>query len=143
MPRVLVGGGRRAARPGAPPCDARIVLDPIDGEGPLVALLGGLYALDAERAFTFVATTDAPFVDERVVRALACLGAGRDAAVAVIGGKRHVLHALYGARATAVARSLVERGERRASRLAEALDTRWITEDELRAAVPRTRCARS
>lgn len=119
-----------------PACDARVVLDAIDGEGPLVGVASGLGALEGAGGWTFVATTDAPFVDARVARELVRLGEGRDAAVAIVGGDRHVLHAAYGPRVAAVAAELVARGQRRASKLAESIDTRWVTEEELSAVVP-------
>lgn len=118
-----------------PACDARVVLDSIDGEGPLVGVATGLAALGEPRAWTFVVTTDAPFVEASVARALVQLGEGRDAAVAIVGGDRHVLHAAYGPRVADVAAELVARGQRRASRLAESVDTRWVTDEELRALV--------
>lgn len=114
-----------------PACDARVVRDPIDGEGPLVGLLGGLEAVADPVRPTFVATTDAPFVDAAVARFLGARLRGADAAVAVVAGKRHVLGAVYGPGARAVAATLVASGKRRASLLAESIDTRWIDEVEI------------
>lgn len=114
-----------------PRCDARVVLDPIDGEGPLVGLLGGLDAVARGERWTFVTTTDAPFVDGRVARLLVDLARVHDAGVAIVREKRHVLSAAYGPRAREVAASLVASGARRASLLADSLDTCWIEEREI------------
>lgn len=118
-----------------PAFDARVVFDPIEGEGPLVGVATGLAAVTEPVGWSFVITTDAPFVNEGVARALVGFGEGHDAAVASFHGDRHVLHAVYGPRVGEVASALVAQGVRRASRLAESVDTRWVTEQEMGADV--------
>jgi molybdopterin-guanine dinucleotide biosynthesis protein A len=128
-PLVVVAAPEQALPP-LPPA-VRVVRDLREHEGPLVALALGLAALEARVDYAYVSATDVALVSPPLVRRLALLAHGHDAAVPVTEGRRHPLHAVYATHLQVAAERLVAAGERRLLALAEHADTRFVAASEL------------
>lgn len=116
------------------PSSVRVVRDPLDDAGPLVGLLAGLESIAASEGvdWVFVCAVDAPFVSTAVVERLVGLGDDDvDAVVPRFDGDTFPLTALYARRVAAVARELVDGGERRARMLAASVRARFVGREEL------------
>jgi molybdopterin-guanine dinucleotide biosynthesis protein A len=119
------------------PDDVSIVRDPIAGRGPLQGLAAGFQALPAPVELVYATATDVPFFEPRWVARLVELIGENDLAIPYIGEYYHPLAALY--RKTVVL-PVIE-GLLRADRLrpifvVEAVQTRVVDEEEMRAVDP-------
>lgn len=128
---VACGAG---VRPGWPKVQARMAPDRVRGLGPLAGLEAGLRAVTNEAAV--VVACDMPFLSPELLRYLAALVDGHDAAVPVIDGRRHALHAAYSRTCLPYIEELLRRRGRMRDLLA-VVDTRLVFEPEVRAIDPR------
>jgi molybdenum cofactor guanylyltransferase len=121
---------------GAPLAAARLKLrsaeDWVAGAGPLAGLAGGLAIAPA--GLHALVACDLPFVEAEVLTRLADLGAGFDAVVPEVDGRRHPLCALYDRRCMAEARACVTDGERRMDDLLARLRVRTVAPREVQPA---------
>ena len=58
---------------------ARVILDELEGQTPIVGLLSGLHATRAE--YAFLSACDTPFIEPNVVRVLFEAATGTDGAI--------------------------------------------------------------
>jgi len=111
----------------------RVVADALAGLGPLAGIETALLAANGQPVL--VLAWDMPFVHAGLLREIAERGAGGARAVVPRHGVRmqpQPLCAYYPASARDVCRELLERGERRAAALAEALPhVEWLRDAEL------------
>ena len=112
-----------------------VVKDAVAGVGPLAGLETALAASSGRPVI--VLAWDMPFVTAELLREMARRAAGGVRAVVPSHGARaqpQPLCACYPASALVVCRELLERGERRAAALAEALpDVEWMRDEALAA----------
>ncbi len=114
-----------------------VVRDRKPGLGPLEGLAQGLAA--ARRAgcpVAFVASCDVPALQVPFVLCVLEQLREADAAVPVAGGHQHVLVAAYRTELASLAEELLEQGHMRPRDLLARVETRLLTEDELRRADP-------
>lgn len=131
-PDVVIACGP-GPRPGWPELPARDVLDRVAGVGPLAGLEAGLRAAACGTAI--VVACDMPFLNPELLRHMAGLLEGHDAAVPVVGGRTHALHAVYSRACLPVVEQLVlRRGSMR--ELLASVETRFVSEEEVRAIGP-------
>jgi molybdopterin-guanine dinucleotide biosynthesis protein A len=116
------------------PAGARLVRDDREYEGPVPALARGLEAARAEVAFA--CACDLPLLEARVAAAIVAMLGEYDAVIPVIGARLQPLHAVYRRRCADALRAMRARGENRLGAIADAVATRRVAEDELRALDP-------
>jgi len=112
------------------PAGARVVHDSTPFEGPLAGLGRGLEAAIGDPIFA--CSCDLPLLSVNVASELCSMIGYYDAAIPEVGGVLQPLHAAYRKRCAGVVAGLVERGERRAIALADAIKVRKIGEQHLR-----------
>jgi len=118
------------------PSDVAVVSDPVEGRGPLQGIAVGLTALSRPQDVAFVSSTDAPFVDPRLVLFLASLrGETFDCVVPRALGHYHPLAALYSRAVLPTIERLLAEDRLRPFFLFEQVRTRFVVEDELRGAL--------
>jgi molybdenum cofactor guanylyltransferase len=118
------------------PLDVRVVSDPVEGRGPLQGIAVGLAALSKAQATAFVSSTDAPFVDPRLVSYLASLkGDAFDCVVPRALGHYHPLAAIYSRNVLPTIKQLLAEDRVRPFFVFEQVRTRFVLEDELRGAL--------
>jgi molybdopterin-guanine dinucleotide biosynthesis protein A len=131
---VASGDGKRMAWLGLPQ-----VPDALPDSGPLGGLVAGLEA--ATHPHVAAVAADMPFASAAVLRLLAALVGGHDAAVPVSAAGTEPLHAVYSRNALVSFEEALREG-RLAVRVAlEGLDVRVVTEAEWRPADPDGRFA--
>ncbi len=134
---IVVVAARRQELPSLPG-SVTVVRDEFPGEGPLGGIITGMAALgenDSDKRnidAVWVGSCDAPFVNPRVVQVLHGELADFDAVVVRDGDRTLPLGAIYRRGVEFAARRLFQKGERRASAIAEAVRTRTVQADELR-----------
>jgi molybdopterin-guanine dinucleotide biosynthesis protein A len=117
------------------PEGVEIASDPIAGEGPLRGLGVGLAQLAGRAEIAFVSSVDAPLLHARFIDAvIGSLADEHDAAVPVAHEHRHPLSAAYRVSLAPLLDELLAAGERRPGVLLARVRTRFLDEDELRAA---------
>jgi molybdopterin-guanine dinucleotide biosynthesis protein A len=84
--------------------------DAVAGRGPLAGVAAGMSAVGGRAGAVFLAATDLPLLDARVVRQLLAALPGYDAAVPVVGGHDQTLAGAYDARTLLRARELLAGG---------------------------------
>jgi molybdenum cofactor guanylyltransferase len=107
----------------------RVVRDPSEGLGPLVALAAGLGALESPRAF--VTACDTPLLRPELVNGMLALAECHECAVPRLDGHWMPLTAVYSRTLAARARELADAGERRARALAAHSHTRELQPEDL------------
>ena len=127
---VACGAGTRAGWPGA---DARTVTDRVAGRGPLAGVDAGLRAIAAEAAI--VVACDMPFLNAALLSHMVDCLAGHEVVVPEIDGRLHPLHGVYSKRCLPAVETMLQRGASMRDLLA-AVDTKAMSEDELRAIDP-------
>ncbi len=127
---VVVAGLNQDMAGLALPGIARVICDTEPFQGPVRALRVGLTAVQAEVAFT--CGCDLPFLNPGLAAALCDMTAGHDAAIPMVGGRLQVLHAAYRKSCLPALDAMLQRGERALHKVASALNSRIINEDELR-----------
>jgi molybdopterin-guanine dinucleotide biosynthesis protein A len=127
-PLVVVAAAEQAF---SLPASVEIVRDDTPYEGPLAAFARGLAQVSERASSVFLCGTDHPRLSAAVVTRLIELARGRDAAVAVIDGRRQLLCAAYAVHVRPVAERLLASGERSMKALAAAIGTREVTPAEL------------
>jgi molybdopterin-guanine dinucleotide biosynthesis protein A len=126
------------------PADVAIVRDPVAGRGPLQGLAAGFAALPDPVDFVYATATDVPFLQPDWITRLAELIGGDDLAIPFIDGYYHPLAALYRKRAVLPAiEDLLIANRLRPVFLVEAVQTRIVTEAEMRAVDPELRSLRN
>jgi molybdopterin-guanine dinucleotide biosynthesis protein A len=109
------------------PEGVRVVEDAREGEGPLQGLLAGLEAHAGSADAVFVAAVDLPLLRPAlVVRALAALAPGVDAAVPREAGRAHPLAAAYRPGVAPLVAAELAAGRRRAVGLLDRLRVAWL-----------------
>ena len=112
----------------------RTIRDETAFQGPSDALRRGLDAVTNEIAFA--CSCDLPLLDAEVAAAIVEMLGDFDAAIPIVGGKLQPLHAAYRKRCAGALAALAARGEPRLTAIADAVNTRRISEDELLALDP-------
>jgi len=115
----------------------KVVRDETAYQGPLDALRRGLDAVTNEIAFA--CSCDLPLLDSDVVAAIVAMLGEFDAAIPIIGEKLQPLHAAYRKRCAIALAALAMRGERRLIAIADAVNTRRISERDLKVIDPQLR----
>lgn len=106
-----------------------VVRDETAYQGPLDALRRGLDAVSNEIAFA--CSCDLPLLDSEVAAAIVAMLGDFDAAIPIVGEKLQPLHAAYRKRCASALAALGATGESRLIAIADAVNTRRISEDEL------------
>jgi molybdopterin-guanine dinucleotide biosynthesis protein A len=127
--RIVVVGAAGQELPSLPE-HVKIVRDAQPGEGPLSALAAGLAALQ-DVPFAFACATDAPFVHASVVRRLATLSLGHEAAVVEDGDFVLPLCAVYATSIIVKLEAMLASGQRRLVELVGAIDTHRVSRADL------------
>jgi molybdopterin-guanine dinucleotide biosynthesis protein A len=126
------------------PADVACVVDPVADRGPLQGLAAGLDALPATVELAYASATDAPFLEPAWIGRLVELIGRDDLAVPLVDGRYHPLAAVYRRRAVLPAiEDLLLTDRLRLSSLIEAVRTRIVEADALRAVDPRLRTLRN
>jgi len=107
----------------------KVVRDETAYQGPLDALRRGLDAISNEIAFA--CSCDLPLLDSDVAAAIVAMLADFDAAIPIVGEKPQPLHAAYRKRCAGALAALAMRGESRLIAIADAVNTRRISENDL------------
>jgi molybdenum cofactor guanylyltransferase len=119
------------------PPEVSIVRDEVSGRGPLQGLAAGFRALGENVDLVYATGTDVPFLEPRWITRLSELIGEADLAVPSIGDYYHPLAALYRQRVVLPAiEALLAQNRLRTSFLVEAVKTRVVLEDEMRAVDP-------
>jgi molybdenum cofactor guanylyltransferase len=108
--------------------------DIIPGLGPIGGLYTGLTVIGCE--WSFFAACDMPFINKRLVRALADLRPGYDVVAPRVDWKIEPLHAFYNRRCLAPLQEIIESGQRQIIPLFKQVRVRFVEEEELRAIDP-------
>ena len=124
---IASGDGARLGRPGE-------IADALPDAGPLGGLLAALEA--AEYPLVAVVAVDMPHASAAVLKALAAALGDADAAVPVVDGRAHPLHAVYATRALPGLRDYVERGGRSVMGFLDVIDARQCGAEDWSAADP-------
>jgi len=109
---------------------AREVIDVVRGRGPMGGLHAGL--LSVEAAFALLVACDMPFLSPGLVAYMAGLPRDYEALVPRVEGRWQPTLAIYGRVCLPRIERLLEEGRNSLSELVSCLDTRQLTEDELR-----------
>jgi molybdenum cofactor guanylyltransferase len=107
----------------------KTAVDQFPGKGPLAGLHAGLSASDYEN--NFVAACDMPFLSGKLAQTLVGKIGDYDAAVPIIAGKRQPLFAVFQKRITKQVEQRIEKGELRMTELLEAIQTCYLSENDL------------
>jgi len=131
---VIVAAPAAAQAPLAAPARATIIRDDLEYAGPALALARGLDAARADAVFA--CSCDLPMLDARVAASILAMLGEYDAVIPVVGGRLQPLHAVYRRRCADALRAMRARGENRLGAIADAVATRRVGEEELRALDP-------
>jgi molybdenum cofactor guanylyltransferase len=122
------------------PADVIVARDKVAGRGPLQGLATGLSALTDDAELVYVTSTDAPFLEPLWVEHLAKLSGGYDLVVPYVDGRHHPLAAVYRRRSVLpVIKGLLRDDRLRPTLLVETVQTRLVSEQELRSVDPELR----
>jgi len=124
--RILSGPQARYADRGVP-AEPDVMVD----AGPLGGLYTGLLHLHAGDAVALFLAVDLPLVPVELLRRLAVLAAGHDAAVPVAGDGPHPLCAAYRRSCLEAVQRCLQRGERRMTAFWPDVRVRRVSEAEL------------
>jgi molybdopterin-guanine dinucleotide biosynthesis protein A len=116
-----------------------VARDEVPDQGPLAGLAAGLAALAGRAEVAFATSCDAPFLELAFVGRLVERLGDCAAAVPLVDGRRYPLSGVYRVDLLPTVRGLLAAGQRRLLDLLDAVPTRLVTADELRAADPRLR----
>ncbi|HZW31679.1 MAG TPA: molybdenum cofactor guanylyltransferase [Isosphaeraceae bacterium] len=126
------------------PADVAIVRDPVAGRGPLQGLAAGLAALPDPVELVYATATDVPFLQPPWITRLVELLGADDLAIPFIDGYHHPLAALYRKPIVLPAiEGLLNANRLRPVFLVEAVQTRIVTEAEMRPVDPELRTLRN
>jgi molybdopterin-guanine dinucleotide biosynthesis protein A len=119
------------------PGEVTIVRDMVPGRGPLQGLAAGLSAMPTAVDFAYATGTDVPLLQPRWIETLARLIGEHDLAIPFVDAYYHALAALY-RRSTILpaVEALLQADRLRPVYLMEAVRTRIVEVEELRAADP-------
>ncbi|MHB1361351.1 MAG: molybdopterin-guanine dinucleotide biosynthesis protein B [Thermoleophilia bacterium] len=106
-----------------------ICADQYDVRSSMVGIYSALAA--SRNQYCFTVACDMPFTEPGLVRMLASLASGHDAAVPVSRRGREPLHAVYSRRCLEPMRRQIEAGDLSVSRLLDGLDVRYVEADEM------------
>lgn len=106
-----------------------LVRDAHPGAGPLAGIHAALAA--SSRPHAFVASCDLPFLDGRVVSAIAARAGEADVVMPRIGGRYHPLHALYSTDLAGEADRLLGLGRRAVRALTDGRRVLYLTGADL------------
>lgn len=106
-------------------------------QGPSDALRRGLDAVTNEIAFA--CSCDLPLLDSDVAAAIVAMLGDFDAAIPIVGERLQPLHAAYRKRCAGALAALAARGEPRLIAIADAVNTRTISERDLKTIDPQLR----
>ncbi len=131
---VIVAAPAAAQAPLAAPARATIIRDDLEYEGPVLALARGLDAARADAVFA--CSCDLPMLEARVAASILAMLGEYDSVIPIVGGRLQPLHAVYRRRCADALRAMRARGENRLGAIADAVATRRVGEEELRALDP-------
>ena len=118
------------------PDEVIVTRDPTAGRGPLQGIAGGLSAVAAHADAAFVSSCDTPFLQPAFVRAVVGALSGHVIAIPGAGGFHQTLAAAYRCSVLPAVEALLAADRLRPFFLFEKVNTRELTEDELRLADP-------
>lgn len=121
----------------------RFVFDDVADAGPVAGLAASLEALRPTAGVALVCPCDTPLVPHAVFQLLADRSELHRAVICEAGGRRTPLLGAYRTEDAAVARELLQSGERRASAFAEAVGAFVLPEQDLRRVDPELRALRN
>ena len=107
----------------------KVVRDETAYQGPLDALRRALDAVTNEIAFA--CSCDLPLLDSDVAAAIVAMLGDFDAAIPIVGEKLQPLHAAYRKGCASALAALAVQGERRLIEIADAVNSRRISENDL------------
>ncbi len=131
---VIVAAPKSAGQPGIEIPGLKILHDESAFGGPLDALRRGLNALD--HGFAFACSCDLPLLNSDVAADLVAMLDGFDAVIPEVGGKLQPLHAVYRKQCANAIAALEQKGEKRLTANANAINARKVGESELRTIDP-------
>jgi molybdopterin-guanine dinucleotide biosynthesis protein A len=131
---VIVAAPQSEGQPRIDVPGLKIVHDETAFAGPLDALRRGLNALD--HSIAFACSCDLPMLNSDVAADLVAMLDDFDAVMPEVGGKLQPLHAVYRKECANSIAALEERGEKRLTANANAINARKVGEEELRAIDP-------
>lgn len=129
---VAAPASRDSFQAGVP--GVRTIRDEVAFRGPLDALRRGLDAVTNEIAFA--CSCDLPLLDSDLAAAIVAMIGDSEAAIPIVGERLQPLHAAYRKRCAGALAALALRGEARLTAIADAVNTRRISENELRVLDP-------
>lgn len=112
----------------------RLVEDRVPGRGPLAGLDAGLRVTSAD--FVLTVACDMPFLNPRLLAAMAAAPRDYQALVPVSGGRRHPLHAIYSRTCLPAVESLLAAGGGSMEDLLSRVAVRELAEEDVRALDP-------
>lgn len=113
--------------------DCEVVEDILPERGAMIGILTA-FRESAEESI-FVAACDMPFLNKDVISYIISEGAGFDAALPVVAGKKHPLHALYSRAISGPMLEVFKKGEKSLNAFIDSLAperVRLIGEDEIK-----------
>jgi molybdopterin-guanine dinucleotide biosynthesis protein A len=120
------------------PAAARLVVDLVPGQGPLMGLYSGLLATRAPQAVALA--VDQPLLHPQLLAWLLGLPAHDERlAIPLVGQRPQVLLARYPRSLVSVIAALLARGQRNPRSLLTVAPVRWLSEEELRPLDPELR----
>lgn len=126
------------------PSEVLIVRDPVAGRGPLQGLAAGLGTLPVSVDLAYATATDVPFLEPGWISRLVELIDGHDLAIPFIAEYYHPLAALYRKSVVLPAvEGLLSENRLRPVFLVEAVKTRVVHAEEMRAVDPELRTLRN
>lgn len=127
---IVVGPRREQARIQ----NGRFIDDLVPHAGPLGGIATGLSQMQGDVAA--VVACDLPFLNGKLVTYLLSLATGYDAVVPRVDGRAQPTHAVYARGAIGAALRHMHGGRLSLTDLLEALDVRWVEDDEVRSIDP-------
>jgi molybdopterin-guanine dinucleotide biosynthesis protein A len=121
------------------PANVIVTRDEREGRGPLEGLRAGLKALPADADAAYVTSCDVPLLEPAFVTRMIDLARGYDIAVMEIDGFPHPLSAVYRRAMLSQVEELLARDRLRPVFLFDAVKTRRVSPDEMKAADPELR----
>ena len=110
-------------------CDAVVVTDAVDKQGPLTGIYSGL--LHSWDDYNFVVACDMPFLKPGLITYMAGLAQGQDIVAPMAAGYLEPLHAFYHRRLLPVIEERLRQDARTIRGIYREADVRYVTDEEL------------
>lgn len=131
-PLVLVG--REEQDFGPLPCGVEVTVDGEEGQGPLRGLHAGLLSVGQRADFICLTSVDTPFLNSDILGRMASYLEKNEAAVIRTEGDAGIVHPMPGLYRTSIVstvETLLEGEERSLQNLLNAIDTRYVTPEDI------------